>query len=84
MEGFQLLFGIIPVIVILLYVFFSSFRILREYERGVIFRFGRRTSAIFNPGGDASGPCLVLRIPFIDHAVKAGLRTITMPLPPPD
>ena len=32
MEGFQLLFGIIPVVVILLYIFFSSFRILREYE----------------------------------------------------
>ena len=41
--------------IILLYVFFSSFRILREYERAVIFRFGRRTNAIFNPGGDGSG-----------------------------
>ena len=38
--------------IIVLFIFFSSFRILREYERAVIFRFGRRTSAIFNPGGD--------------------------------
>ncbi|HEY7204905.1 MAG TPA: slipin family protein [Methylomirabilota bacterium] len=84
MEGFQLLFGIIPVVVILLYIFFSSFRILREYERAVIFRFGRRTQAIFNPGGDGSGPGLVLLIPFVDKMVKVSLRTITMDVPPQD
>src|SRR5258705_13847382 len=82
MEGVQLLFGIIPVVVILLYIFFSSFRILREYERAVIFRFGRRTNAIFNPGGEGSGPGLVLLIPFIDKMVKASLRTSTMDGPP--
>ena len=84
MEGLQLLFGIIPVVVILLYIFFSSFRILREYERAVIFRFGRRTNAIFNPGGEGSGPGLVLLIPFIDKMVKVSLRTITMDVPPQD
>jgi regulator of protease activity HflC (stomatin/prohibitin superfamily) len=84
MEGIQLLFGVIPVAIILLYIFFSSFRILREYERGVIFRFGRRTGAIFNPGGDGTGPGLVLLIPFIDKMVKVSLRTITMDVPPQD
>jgi regulator of protease activity HflC (stomatin/prohibitin superfamily) len=84
MEGIQLIFGIIPVAIILLYIFFSSFRILREYERGVIFRFGRRTNAIFNPGGDGTGPGLVLLIPFIDKMVKVSLRTITMDVPPQD
>jgi regulator of protease activity HflC (stomatin/prohibitin superfamily) len=84
MEGVQFLFGIIPVVIILLYIFFSSLRILREYERGVIFRFGRRTSAIFNPGGDGTGPGLVLLIPFIDKMVKVSLRTITMDVPPQD
>jgi regulator of protease activity HflC (stomatin/prohibitin superfamily) len=84
MEGAQLIFGIIPVAIILLYIFFSSFRILREYERGVIFRFGRRTNAIFNPGGDGTGPGLVLLIPFIDKMVKVSLRTITMDVPPQD
>jgi len=84
MEGIQLIFGIIPVIILLLYIFFSSFRILREYERGVIFRFGRRTNAIFNPGGDGTGPGLVLLIPFIDKMVKVSLRTITMDVPPQD
>ncbi len=71
-------------VVILLYIFFSSFRILREYERAVIFRFGRRTNAIFNPGGEGSGPGLVLLIPFIDKMVKVSLRTITMDVPPQD
>src|SRR6478736_1088643 len=84
MEGVQLLFGIIPVVLIVLYIFFSSFRILREYERAVIFRFGRRTSAIFNPGGDGSGPGLLLLIPFVDKMVKVSLRTITMDVPPQD
>src|SRR5258705_11187021 len=84
MEGVQLLFGIIPVAIILLYMFFSSFRILREYERGVIFRFGRRTNAIFNPGGDGTGPRLVLLIPIIDKMANVRLRTITMDVPPQD
>ena len=54
MGGFELIFGLVPVIVIVVFVFASAVRILREYERGVIFRFGRRANAIFNPGGDAN------------------------------
>jgi len=84
MGGFEMIFGIVPVIVIVIFVIASSVRILREYERGVIFRFGRRASAIFNPGGDGSGPGLVLLIPFIDKMVKVSLRTITMDVPPQD
>ena len=84
MGGFELIWGLVPVIVIAMFVFASSVRILREYERGVIFRFGRRANAIFNPGGDGSGPGLVLLIPFIDKMVKVSLRTITMDVPPQD
>ncbi len=84
MGGFELLFGIVPVVVIAIFVIGSSVRILREYERGVIFRFGRRANAVFNPGGDGSGPGLVLLIPFIDKMVKVSLRTITMDVPPQD
>ena len=40
--------------------------------------------SIFNPGGDGSGPGLVLLIPFIDKMVKVSLRTITMDVPPQD
>ena len=84
MGGFELIFGLVPVIVIVVFVFASAVRILREYERGVIFRFGRRANAIFNPGGDGSGPGLVLLIPFVDKMVKVSLRTITMDVPPQD
>jgi regulator of protease activity HflC (stomatin/prohibitin superfamily) len=84
MGGIELIWGLIPVIVIAVFVIISSVRILREYERGVIFRFGRRASAIFNPGGDGSGPGLVLLVPFIDKMVKVSLRTITMDVPPQD
>jgi regulator of protease activity HflC (stomatin/prohibitin superfamily) len=84
MPGFELIFGLVPVIVIVVFVIASAVRILREYERGVIFRFGRRANAIFNPGGDGSGPGLVLLMPFIDKMVKVSLRTITMDVPPQD
>ncbi len=84
MGGFELIFGIVPVIVIVIFVIASAVRILREYERGVIFRFGRRANAVFNPGGDGSGPGLVLLMPFIDKMVKVSLRTITMDVPPQD
>ncbi|HEV8441419.1 MAG TPA: slipin family protein [Methylomirabilota bacterium] len=84
MGGFEVIFGIVPVVVIVIFVIASSVRILREYERGVIFRFGRRANAIVNPGGDGSGPGLVLLMPFIDKMVKVSLRTITMDVPPQD
>ncbi len=65
--------------------FVSSFvRILREYERGVIFRLGRSARAILNPGGDGRGPGLVLLLPFIDKMVKVSLRTVAMDVPPQD
>jgi regulator of protease activity HflC (stomatin/prohibitin superfamily) len=84
MSGFELLFGVLPVVAILVFVIGSSVRVLREYERGVIFRFGRRASAVFNPGGDGTGPGLLLLIPFVDKMVKVSLRTITMDVPPQD
>src|SRR5262249_45550551 len=84
MGGIEVIFGIVPVVVIVLFVIGTSVRILREYERAVIFRFGRRAPAIVNPGGDGSGPGLLLLVPFIDKMVKVSLRTITMDVPPQD
>jgi regulator of protease activity HflC (stomatin/prohibitin superfamily) len=52
------------------------FKILKEYERGVIFRLGR----IFK----AKGPGLIVLIPGIDRMVKMSLRTIVMDVPPQD
>jgi regulator of protease activity HflC (stomatin/prohibitin superfamily) len=52
----------------------SSVRILREYERGVIFRLGRLIAQ--------KGPGLILLIPLVDRMVKVDLRTITLNIPP--
>ena len=84
MGGFELIVGIVPVVVIVIFIMATSVRILREYERAVIFRFGRRANAIFNPGGDGSGPGLILLIPLVDKLVKVSLRTVTMDVPPQD
>ena len=84
MGGFELIFGIVPIVVIVIVIMATSVRILRDYERAVIFRFGRRANAVVNPGGDGSGPGLVLLIPFIDKMVRVSLRTITTDVPPQD
>jgi regulator of protease activity HflC (stomatin/prohibitin superfamily) len=84
MGGFALIFGIVPIVVIVIVVMATSVRILRDYERAVIFRFGRRANAVVNPGGDGSGPGLVLLLPFIDKMVRVSLRTITTDVPPQD
>jgi len=84
MGGFALIFGIVPIVVIVIVIMATSVRILRDYERAVIFRFGRRANAVVNPGGDGSGPGLVLLIPFIDKMVRVSLRTITTDVPPQD
>lgn len=52
----------------------ASVRILREYERGVIFRLGRLTTE--------KGPGLVYLIPFVDRLVRVSLRIVTLSIPP--
>ena len=52
----------------------TSVRVLREYERGVIFRLGRLIAT--------KGPGLILLIPLIDRMVKVELRTVTLSIPP--
>ncbi len=52
----------------------ASVRVLREYERGVIFRLGRLIAT--------KGPGLILLIPFIDRMVRVDLRTVTLNVPP--
>jgi regulator of protease activity HflC (stomatin/prohibitin superfamily) len=84
MGSFELNVGVVLVMVIVIVVLATSVRILREYERAVIFRLGRRTSAVFNPGADGSGPGVLLLIPFIDKMVRVSLRTVTTDVPPQD
>ena len=84
MRGLDWTLGLIPVVVIAFFVLLNAVRILREYERAVIFRFGRQSPAIINPGGDGTGPGLILLIPFVDKMVKVSLRTVVMDVPPQD
>ncbi len=67
--------AILAVVVLLLLILVAaSVRILREYERGVIFRLGRMIAQ--------KGPGLILLIPFVDQMVRVDLRTITLNVPP--
>jgi regulator of protease activity HflC (stomatin/prohibitin superfamily) len=54
----------------------ASVRVLREYERAVVFRLGRLIGA--------RGPGLILLIPGIDRMVRVSLRTVTLNVPPQD
>jgi regulator of protease activity HflC (stomatin/prohibitin superfamily) len=72
--------ALLVVIVVILAVGFalaaSSIRVLREYERAVIFRLGRMV--------DTKGPGLVMLVPAIDRMVRVSLRTVTLNVPPQD
>jgi len=70
--AFTVLFLIIAAVMVLS----SAIKVLREYERGVVFRLGRLIPT--------KGPGLVLIWPMIDKLVKVSLRTVTMDVPPQD
>lgn len=74
MENLPLAPVIIAIVVI--YILASSIRILREYERGVVFRLGRMVGV--------RGPGLILLVPIIEKMVKVSLRTVVMDVPPQD
>jgi regulator of protease activity HflC (stomatin/prohibitin superfamily) len=66
-----------PLVIILVIMFLiSSIRVLREYERGVIFRLGRLYKS--------KGPGLIIVLPIIDKMVRVSLRLVTMDVPPQD
>jgi regulator of protease activity HflC (stomatin/prohibitin superfamily) len=67
------LFGVLVVVIWL----FNSINVLREYERGVIFRLGRLLP-------EAKGPGLILVFWPIDKRVRVPLRTVTLEVPPQD
>lgn len=66
----------LTVIIIGLFILANAIRILREYERGIIFRLGRLIGA--------KGPGLILLIPVVDRMVKVSLRVVTMDVPSQD
>ena len=63
------------IIVFFLVILANAVKVLREYERGVVFRLGRLL-------GDPKGPGLFLLIPIVDRMVKVDLRVVTLVIPP--
>ncbi len=74
MQGISVFFVVIVLFFII--IISNSIRILREYERGVVFRLGRLIGE--------KGPGLILLIPMIDKMVKVSLRTVVLDIPPQD
>src|SRR3972149_481019 len=68
--------GFFFLIVFILIVAASSIKILREYERGVIFRLGRLIGA--------KGPGIIFIIPGVDKLLRISLRLVTLDIPPQD
>jgi regulator of protease activity HflC (stomatin/prohibitin superfamily) len=67
---------IIAVAVLVLIFLYASIRILREYERGVVFTLGRYTGT--------KGPGLFLLVPFVQQMVRVDLRVVVDEVPPQD
>src|SRR5262249_17230619 len=70
----EVIVAVIVLVCVLLTVVAASVRVLREYERAVVFRLGRLLGQ--------RGPGLVLLIPGIDRMVRVRLRTVTLNIPP--
>jgi regulator of protease activity HflC (stomatin/prohibitin superfamily) len=69
--------ALVVVVVVVASILFSAIKVIKEYERGVIFRLGRVQ-------GGPKGPGLFLLFPLVDMMVKIDLRTVTMDVPPQD
>lgn len=75
-----MLFSPFALLILAVILILMGFNVLREYERAVIFRWGRLARGIV--GG--TGPGVVIIIPFIDKLVRVSMRTVTMDVPPQD
>ncbi len=73
---FQFSFGLGLIVIVLAALFASSVRILREYERGVVFQLGRFWAV--------KGPGLILLIPVLQQMVRVDLRTMVHDVPKQD
>ncbi len=71
-----MLYPLVAVVVVLLLGIPAIFKVLNEYERGVIFRLGRLYGA--------KGPGIIILIPVVDRIVRISLRTVAMDVPPQD
>jgi regulator of protease activity HflC (stomatin/prohibitin superfamily) len=69
------MFGVLA-IVLLIFFLSAAIKVLREYERGVVFRLGR----VIN----TKGPGLIIIIPIVDKLIRVSLRLVAMDVPPQD
>src|SRR5688572_10216543 len=67
----------VVVAILVVSILYSGIKVVKEYERGVIFRLGRVQ-------GGPKGPGLFILLPMVDRMVKIDLRTVTMDVPPQD
>jgi regulator of protease activity HflC (stomatin/prohibitin superfamily) len=67
--------ALVLIVIVVASVLLSAVKIVKEYERGVIFRLGRVQ-------GGPKGPGLFLLFPLADNMVRVDLRTVTMDVPP--
>jgi len=74
MESFSIVLFVIIIFAVI--IISNAVRILREYERGVIFRLGRLVAM--------KGPGIIFLIPLVDKMVKVSLRTVVLDIPPQD
>jgi regulator of protease activity HflC (stomatin/prohibitin superfamily) len=72
-----LLWGLVVLCGLCLVGVAASARVVKQYERGVVFRFGRVRPALLRPG-------LALMVPFVDRLQKVNMQIITMPVPAQD
>ncbi len=80
LQAVEIGFASIVLVIVAIFVvsiLISAIKIVKEYERGVIFRLGRVQ-------GGPKGPGLFILLPFVDKMVKIDLRTVTMDVPPQD
>jgi len=69
------MFGILAIVLLILFLS-AAIKVLREYERGVVFRLGR----VIN----TKGPGLIIIIPIVDKLIRVSLRLVAMDVPPQD
>lgn len=72
--GGRMMYVAVSVLVVLLGLSVANTKVLREYQRGVLFRLGRLRPL--------AGPGLVFLIPFVDRMERVDLRTVTLTIPP--
>src|SRR3712207_6237944 len=80
LQAVEIGFTAIVLVIVLIFVvsvLVRAIKIVKEYERGVIFRLGRVR-------GRAKGPGLFILLPLVDRMIKVDLRTVTMDVPPQD